>query len=48
MCELDPPIFAVPEGFVVGLEFTELSVGTKYLQDDILWEFVVMVCQPML
>jgi hypothetical protein len=44
MCELHPPLFAVPECFVVGLEFMELSVGVKYLYENVLWEFVVFIC----
>ena len=47
MCELEPPIFAVPHLFVIGLKFMELSVSIKYLQEDILWEFIVMSYHPM-
>ena len=45
MCELHPPVFIVPEGFVVRVEFIELSVGIKYVQEDVLWEFIIVVCQ---
>ena len=39
MCELEPPISAVPYMFITGLKLMELSVSIKYLQEDILWYF---------
>ena len=46
MCELEPPIIAVPHLFVIGLEFMELSVSIKYLQEDVPREVIVMSRHP--
>jgi hypothetical protein len=34
MCELEPPVSTVPDGFITGLEFHVLPVSNKYLQED--------------
>lgn len=36
MCEFEPPVSTVPEVFIMGLEFIELPMSIKYLQEDIL------------
>ena len=40
MCELEPSIYAVPDIFITGVGFVELPVSIKYLQQDILGEFI--------
>ena len=40
MCELEPPVSTVPDNIITGLQFQDLPVCIKYLQEDFLWEFV--------
>lgn len=46
MCELEPPDPTVPVPFRIGLGYMELSVCIEYLQEDVLWDIIVMDGHP--
>jgi hypothetical protein len=46
MCELEPPISAVPDAFITGLEFDVFPISVKYLQEYSFWESIVMGRHP--
>jgi hypothetical protein len=46
MCELEPPISAVPDALIIGAGVHVFPVSIKYLQEYILWESIVMGRHP--